>query len=121
MAVLNTTSPTAAPRAPMERPRKTVPSARTSTAASVLSVIPGADVKSGRGTCPSRFIEAGIIRGGLAQAKDVAHVVQARRPAFQILGSAQGAHRVRHAALGAHRDFDPFPQPREEDGVLAHD
>jgi hypothetical protein len=41
IAVLNTTSPTALPRAPMERPRNTVPSARTRTAASDVDVISG--------------------------------------------------------------------------------
>src|SRR5689334_10944030 len=105
----------------MERPRKTVPSASTSTAASILDVIFPADTESGRGSRPSRSIEAGIIRAVLSQAKHVEHVVQAGGLLPQPLRRAHRPVGVGHAALGADGKLEPLADARKERGVLADD
>src|SRR6185436_6875182 len=94
MAVLNTTSPTAMPAAPIERPRNTVPSARTSAAASEVVIYSRERIRKAaeRGLLViCRFIEAGIIRAALFQAKHVRHVIEACTLSVQPLRGAQRA------------------------------
>src|SRR5687767_15041698 len=112
MAVLNTTSPTAAPRAPMERPWNTVPSARTRAAFSGFGMWIRRAGSFWR--LPAR------LKQGL-YAQDVRHTVEAGRPGRQPLRRAQGARGVGGAALRAHRDLDALAAAGEDHRVLPDD
>src|SRR5688572_9768330 len=101
----------------MERPRNTVPSARTSTAAWAVDVIWVRMRKAGEAGGPPASLKPGLY----AQAQHIAHAVKPGLAAFEELRCAQGAGRVRRAALRAHRHLHALAQAREQHRVLADD
>src|SRR5579862_3117623 len=134
MAVLNTTSPADRPRAPMERPRNTDPSARTRTAESSAGTANSRIrcEKAEEACAPPAHLSGKLYRASyrrpsatasraLLKAKHVVHVVEPRLPAPQELGGPQGAQRVGHPALRADGHLDPLPGAGKDDRVLADD
>src|SRR6187401_383018 len=107
----------------MDRPRNTVPSARTRAAGA--SAVTANSRKGGRKKAGGAYtalparLEKKIIR--LLQAEHITHVVEAGAFAAQEARRAQGAQRVGHATLRADGDFDALTRAREDHRVLADD
>src|ERR1700687_300224 len=119
MAVLNTTSPTAVPGAPMERPRNTDPSARTSAAVSDVDVIfrSGYEKRERLSPLPlnwRRDYTHPAIPSQLLHVEDVEHVVETGGPPAQPFRGPHGAACVGRAALRAHRQLQALAGAGEE-------
>src|SRR5690348_9042599 len=121
MAVLNTTSPTVDPAAPMEIPRNTVPSSRARMAGC------SKDTPTQRNLLiltdewrerPSP--RPNLIRRASGRER-VGERIGSGRLAYDPAGGAQGAVGEGGATLGAMAEFQPLPCAGEEHRVLAHD